>query len=95
MLDRFLGIHRGTSTLAGTAMRIVSATLLSLLFLPAVVHAQPGQEWEIRRTKTRACEVKLVGAKLKIGDKVAGPFQTQKRAEIELAKLKKTKDCRS
>jgi len=65
-----------------------------LFLLPALAHAQLGQEWEVRRLKTRTCEVKRVGTKPKIGDKVAGPFKTEKRAELELEKLRKQRDCR-
>ena len=38
---------------------------------------------------------KRAAANTQIGDKVTGPFKTEKRAKIELEKLKKTKDCRS
>jgi len=72
--------------------RIIIAITLSLLAGAAL--AQAAATWEVRKKPNGQCEVVRVTASPGPGSRVAGPFKNRKRAEDELAQLRKTPKCK-
>ncbi len=74
-------------------MRNIILVLTLCLFSGAVL-AQAAASWEVRKKPNGQCEVVRVAANTGPATRVAGPYKTRKRAEDELARLRKTPKCR-
>ena len=68
--------------------------ILSVLLISSAVLAQAAVSWEVRKKPNGTCEVVRVAASPGPGSRVAGPFKTKKRADDELARLRKTPKCK-
>ncbi len=74
-------------------MRNIIIVLTLSLFSGAVL-AQAAATWEIRKKPNGQCEVVRVAAATGPGSRIAGPYKNRKRAEEELARLRKTPKCK-
>ncbi len=68
--------------------------VLTLCLFSGAALAQAAANWEIRKKPNGHCEVVRVAANTGPATRVAGPYKTRKRAEDELARLRKTPKCK-
>ena len=73
--------------------KIIPAIILGLL--TSAVLAQAAATWEVRKKPNGRCEVVRVAGGPSAGTRIAGPFKNRKRAEDELARLRKTPKCKN
>ena len=63
-------------------------------FIAGNAFAAAAASWEVRKKPNGVCEVVRAAAKPAAGTRVAGPYPTQKRAEEERKRLRKTPKCK-